>query len=134
MTAETIALCSLITSIFSLSVAVTSAVVAFRLGSRFTALAKWARGLVTTKTSDAALAQINADLAESFSTLEKLTTTVKRLSSRHGMQDMRERRSTQGPPPPGASKAEVRKYYLVGKTPSEIAAMHKPDTQHEESN
>lgn len=102
---------SLITSILSLSVAVTCAVACWRLASRFTALQKWARGLVLTKTSDAALAAINADLAESFSTLEKLTTTVKRLSSRHGMQDMRERRSTQDPPPPGASKAELRAFY-----------------------
>lgn len=108
---RTVALASLITSISSLLVAATCVVGYFRLASRFTALAKWARGLVLTKTSDAVAAQINADLAESFSTLEKLTTTVKRLSSRHGMQDMRERRSTQGPPPPGASKAELRAYY-----------------------
>lgn len=107
----TAVLWSLITSILSLSVAATSAVACFRLASRFTRHQKWARGLVMTKTSDAALAAINADLAESFSTLEKLTTTVKRLSSRAGMQDVRERRSTQDPPPPGASKAELRAFY-----------------------
>jgi len=67
------------------------------------------RALIATPPSETKLAALSADQAELFSTLEKLTTTVKRLSSRSGMQQLRER--DPGPPPPGASKAEVRRYY-----------------------
>jgi len=69
---------------------------------------KLVRALIATPPSDAKLAEVLADQAALFSTLEKLTTTVKRLSSRSGMREIRERDS---PPPPGASKAEVRRYY-----------------------
>jgi hypothetical protein len=63
-----------------------------------------------------ALASLQADQAELYATLEKLTTTVKRLSSRAGMQELREQRnghessgraSGQNPPPTGAPKAEL---------------------------
>lgn len=53
-----------------------------------------------------------------FSTLEKLTTTVKRISSRQGMRDLREREAEDAaaPPPPGTSKAALLRYYgLSGK-------------------
>jgi len=64
------------------------------------------------------LARLEADQAELFSTLGKLTTTVKRLSSRAGMQDFRdrERAETGEPPPRGTAKAELLRYYgMSGK-------------------
>lgn len=127
---------SLITSIFSACIAVSCAVVSWRWVSRSIALRKWARGLVMTRTSDARQAATDAELAELHSTLQKLTTTVRRLSSRAGMQELRERRSAQpstdAPPPPG-DKAAARRFYLLGKSPAQVAAMHKPataDAQH----
>lgn len=110
-------------AIFSLSVGVCCVLVCWRVATRYTQDRKWLRGLVLTKTSDAKLAAIQADQAELFSTLEKLTTTVKRLSSRAGMQDVRERHSsTSTPPPPGTPKAELRRYYgMQGKSGPEIA-------------
>lgn len=117
---------SLITSILSVCIAVSSAIVSWRWGSRVTQLRKWARGRVLTETSDVKLAAVHSDLAELSSTLQKLTTTVRRLSSRHGMQDMRERRSQQDQPPPPGNKAAARAFYLHGKTPAQIASLHKP--------
>lgn len=71
--------------------------------------------------SHAALAKVSAEQAELFSILEKLTTTVTRLSSRQGMRDVRAREAN-APPPEGASKAELRKYYGVnGLSHMEIA-------------
>lgn len=64
-----------------------------------------------TPPSDARLAAVEADQAELFSTLEKLTTTTKRLTSRSAMRERRERGQADGPPPFGAPKAEVRRYY-----------------------
>lgn len=57
-------------------------------------------------------AKVEADQAELFSTLSKLTTTVKRLSSRAGMQDVRDRQGSTVPPI-GTPKAELRKFYGV---------------------
>lgn len=59
------------------------------------------------------VAQLQADQAALFSTLESVTTTVKRLSSRAGMKALREERMTSTPEPPGpnASKAEKLAYY-----------------------
>lgn len=111
-------LCSLTTLILSVSAVAWCARASSVSASRCTALEKLVRELVTTPPSDAKLAALSADLAESFSTLEKLTTTVRRLSSRHGMEEMRARRSTQGPPPPGAGKAELRSYAMrTGQLP-----------------
>jgi len=117
------ALWSLGIAIFSLSVAVCSVLVCWRTGTRCTRALKSLRGLVLTQTSDAKLSRALADQAELFSTLERLTTTVKRLSSRAGMQDVRARGSQEGEPPPvGTSKAELRRHYgLVGKSAPEIA-------------
>lgn len=74
----------------------------------------------STSTLDARIAQVLADQAELFSTLEKLTTTVKRLSSRQGMRDAREEsRSSRdsNPPPVGAAKVDLLRYYgMAGKT------------------
>ena len=67
------------------------------------------------------LARVEADQASLFSTLEKLTTTVKRVSSRQGMRDLREREDAA--PGPNATKAEVRAYYLRGKSHADVARM-----------
>jgi hypothetical protein len=58
------------------------------------------------------VAQMEVDLAALFSTLEKLTTTIRRLSSRAGMQDLR---AAPSEPPLGTSKAELRRHYGVDK-------------------
>jgi len=130
------ALWSLSIAIFSLSVAVSCALVCWRAVSRCTAALKSLRRLVLTETSDAKLAAVQADQAELFSTLGKLTTTVTRLSSRAGMQDVRARRSaeTSGEaPPPGTSKQKLREHYgLAGASHVAIAQrgamslVHKP--------
>lgn len=64
------------------------------------------------------LETLEADQVALSSNLEKVCTTAKRLTSRAGMQDLRERRreSSSAPPPPGAPKAELLKYYgMSGK-------------------
>jgi len=69
-----------------------------------------------TPSSEAALAQVRADQAELFSTLEKLTTTVKRLSSRQGMRELREAPPLRDDPPQGTSKADLLRHYgMSGK-------------------
>jgi len=108
------ALWSLLIAIFSLSVAVSCALACWRAVTRSTAALKSLRRLVLTETSDAKLSKVAVDQAELFSTLAKLTTTVTRLSSRIGMRDVRERQSQAGDaPPPGTSKAELRRHYGV---------------------
>jgi len=104
---------SLIMSILSLCLAVGCVMYALRLGSRFTHLQKWARKQVASPPSDAKLIELAVDQASLSSTVQSLATTIKRLSSRSGMQDIRERRSQSGPPPPGASKRELREYYGI---------------------
>ena len=70
----------------------------------------------------AQIAALQTDQASLFSTLEKLTTTVKRLSSRNGMRELREEPA--GPPPVGTPKSELRKFYGIdGKTGAEQAAL-----------
>lgn len=68
---------------------------------------------LSTGTSDARFAKVEAEMAELFSTLEKLTTTVKRISSRQGMRDLRAKDDPPPVPPPGTSKAELRRFYGV---------------------
>lgn len=109
-------------TISSMSLAAAYALVSWRWGSRSTPARKRPSSPEPTENSPevsvtAALAQLAADQAALFSTLEKLTTTVKRLSSRHGMQDLRERSSpSQTDPPPGTSKAELLRHYgMSGK-------------------
>jgi len=66
-------------------------------------------------------AKVEAEQAELFSTLQKLTTTLRRLSSRAGMEDLRERRSND-PPPIGTPKAQLREHYkLTGLSSQQIA-------------
>lgn len=95
---------------------------AFRQGSASTRRGKLQPSPDQTPTSDAALARIAADQAELFSTLEKLTTTVKRLSSRKGMQELREERAQPEAPPKGAAKADLYRHYgFAGLTARQIA-------------
>jgi len=78
--------------------------------SRCTRYLKLLRSLQETPVSAARLETLAADQAEFASTLQKLTTTVKRLSSRYGMAELRERRADE-PPPVGTPKAELRLWY-----------------------
>lgn len=87
--------------------------------SRCSLMVKSLRELLSTPPSETRLARIEADQAELFSILESVTTTAKRLSSRSGMRELRER--SPGPPPPGASKAELRRYYGFTKDGPEFA-------------
>lgn len=123
----------LFTSILSLSAAVVSVVLSWRAVSRSTALRKWARSLVLTQTSDARVAALQAEVTELFSTLQKVLTNQRKLTSRYGMADMRAEQSAGGrrggPPPPGASKAELRAYYIDGKSPRQIHQLHSVDSQ-----
>ena len=86
--------------------------------------------------SDAALAQLMADQAALYSTLEKLTTTVKRLSSRKGMQDLREREAAPPEAPPvGSDKATLLRHYgMAGKVgpafaQAQLQLEHRRDLQ-----
>lgn len=94
----------------------------WRLGSASTRAAKPPRSQEATPSSPPAseLASLREDVASLYSVLEKNSTTLKRLSSRQGMRDLREREQSEGgpstPPPVGASKAEMLRYYgMSGK-------------------
>lgn len=107
---------SLATAVLALCLAAYSAVVSWITASRSTQLRKWLRAQLTTKLSETRLSAIEADQVELFSILQKLTTSTKRLSSRGSMQELREERRN-APPPPGASKAELRKFYGIAGVP-----------------
>lgn len=110
---------SLLTLILLLSAVAGYALGALKRGSASTRPTKQPPLPPPTPPSDTALAQVMADQAELFSTLGKLTTTVKRLSSRQGMQDVRARREAEdsnSAPPVGTSKADLLRYYgMSGK-------------------
>jgi hypothetical protein len=110
---------SLAMNLVSICLSVASAVLCLRLGSRYI------RVLKRKPPSELTLAKLAVDQAELSSSVEKLATTLKRVNSRHAMQEHRSGRAASDPPP-GTSKAELRRIYgLNGKTPAEIAAMHK---------
>jgi len=114
--------------ISSLLLAALSAIVSFRVASRSTQQRNWLRRQVLTQTSDAHYAKLRAEMLELCVALEKTNTTVKRLSSRAGMADVRERRANE-PPPLGTPKAQLRLHYgLLGKTPQEIAKIQLQET------
>jgi hypothetical protein len=96
-----------------------SVFVVWKLVSRSTPPAKRPSSPPPTPPSDSHLARVEADQAELFSTLAKINTTVKRLSSRAGMADLREQRAAPAAreePPKGTSKAELFRHYgLSGK-------------------
>jgi hypothetical protein len=97
--------CSLGIATLSLLLAASCALHCYKLASRVTAVLR-ARQSAPTK----AIADLQADVSALFSTMEKICTTVNRLSSRQGMRALRER-ETASEPPKGASKAELRKFY-----------------------
>ena len=106
------ALLLLITGTTSALLAAVSVAAYLRRASPSTRRAKLPPSLPATESFESRFAQIEADQAELFSTLQKLTTSMKRLSSRAGMQDLRERRGNE-PPPVGTPKTELRKFYGV---------------------
>ena len=125
----TAALLLLITSIISICLAVISAAISWRVGFRCTRALKSLRAALSTPPSHARLTQVEADQAALSSALSSVTTTVKRLSSRHGMQDIRARRADE-PPPIGTPKAELRKFYGVkGPAPGEYGIRGITSTQ-----
>lgn len=117
---------SVATLIFSTALAACCVLACWKWASSSTPRRKSPASEPATPTSGQ-LATVLADQAELFSALEKLTTTVKRLSSRAGMQDHREKLSAEAsaataPPPPGTPKAELRRYYgLNGASHVEVA-------------
>jgi len=104
-----VAWCSLITAIASLSLAAVFALRCSRLASTVTALLK-----LSPSAPQKEIADIQVDVSALFSTMEKLCTTVNRLSSRQGMRDLRSRTAEPEVPPPGAPKAELYKHYGFG--------------------
>lgn len=95
----------LATSCISTSLAVACVVVCSRLASRCT------RALTRRSPGDATLARLAADQAELSSSVESLATTIKRVTSRHAMQERRSGQAASKGPPPGASKAQLRLHY-----------------------
>lgn len=93
--ASTVAQFLLVTGIFSILLAVAFAVGSWQEASRSTRKQK-STPEPSTPISDANYAKVQAEMAELYVTLEKLTTTVKRSSSRHAMQDRRERETGRG--------------------------------------
>lgn len=95
----------------------------------------WAWGSVSTRRrkpppslepppSSGQLARLEADQLELSSALEKINTTMKRLSSRQGMRDLRERQAEDQDtaPPVGAPKVELLRHYgMAGKVGPEFA-------------
>jgi hypothetical protein len=69
------------------------------------------------------LSDLEADQVALSSTQEKLCTTVKRLTSRAGMREHRERENdSSSDPPVGTSKAELLRHYgMAGKVGPEFA-------------
>jgi len=113
---EWLLLCSLLMSILSGLVAVGCVVRCLTLASRVT------RALNRKPPSESTLSKVVADVAELNSSFQSLARTLKRLSSRHGMAELRETRAAaEGPPPIGTPKAELRKYYGLQQSGPEFA-------------
>lgn len=105
-------------TICSLLLTVAAARALWRLGSASTPPRKQRPSQEPTPSSPPAseIASLQVDQASLFSNLEKLTTTVKRLSSRQGMRDNRARKESASAPPLGASKADLLRFYgMSGK-------------------
>lgn len=111
-----VAWCSLITAIASLSLAAVFALRCSRLAFTVTALLKQPEFA-----PQRAIADLQTDVSALFSTMEKLCTTVNRLSSRQGMRDLRSRTAEPEVPPPGAPKAQLYKHYGFGMNGPDFA-------------
>lgn len=106
----------LITMITSLASIVVCVAVLWRRASPSTPPPKPLASPPPIQPSLGALAQMQADQADLSSAVEKITTTVKRLTARQGMRDVRERREASAVPGTGASKLELLRHYgLAGK-------------------
>lgn len=66
------------------------------------------------------LSEVEVSQAELASTLESLTTSLKRLSAKTNMRNLRQQRADDEPP---LTKAEARAKYLHGRSHVEIARM-----------
>jgi len=112
-------------AIASLPWGVAFAVRSWRAASRSTQRPKSPPSPEGTPVSRGEFAKLEADVGELFSALSKNSTTLRRLSSRAGMEDVRARQAappSATAPPLGASKVELRRFYgLEGKSPREIA-------------
>lgn len=118
---RTAALWLLATSITSLLLAATSVAISWNVASRCTRALKSLRAALRTPPSHARLAQVEADQAALSYALSTVTKTARRLSSRAGMEAVRERQKDE-PPPTGTSKAELRKHYgLNGVSAADFA-------------
>lgn len=111
--------CSLAMSFLSITGLVACAVGYWRLASRAT------RALSRKPPSESTLSSHAVEIAELHSSLGSLAKTVKRLSSRYGMQETRERQAAEPEViPEGLSKAELRRRMgIAGKSHAEIALM-----------
>lgn len=104
---------SALTATLSVLALVLSALAFFRPESRFTSLRKQLRSL-------------ELEIAALTSSMDSVITTVKRLSSREGMRELRSKRtadSADAPPPPGTPKEQLRRRFLTGRTHAEIATL-----------
>jgi hypothetical protein len=114
--ADALLWCSLGIGILSISLAATCVLICSRLAFRCT------RALKRKPPSESTLAQLAADQAALSSTFQSMATTVKRLSSRYGMEERRSRPAATDAPPTGASKAELRRHYGLNVSHREFAA------------
>ena len=108
----------LLTLILSILLVAVSVSVHFWRGSASTRSAKRHTSPPETPSSQlqSELASLREDVGSLFSTLEKNSTTLKRLSSRAGMRETRERRESGSAPPVGAPKADLLRHYgMSGK-------------------
>lgn len=96
------------------SLLVALAALFWRRASRSTPRARRQESPAETPLSE--LASLQADVSALYASFEKMNTTVRRLSSRAGMREVRERQRG-APPPHGTPKAELLRYYgMNGKT------------------
>jgi hypothetical protein len=124
----------LITVILLVCLGASFAFALWRVASRATRPKKPPPSPALTEASESRFAKIETDQAELFSILQKLNTTLRRLSSRAGMQDLRERRSSDAPPL-GTPKAQLREFYkLNGMSPQQVAQRQMFTERQQESN
>lgn len=134
MTVGDAALFSLATAITSLCLVAAYAVASWKRASAATRKPKSAPDSPTIPSSEGRFARIEADLVELFSALERITSELKRISSRQVRREEREAaRETpraDAAPPPGATKAELRRHYgLVGLNSAQIASKAQQGVQ-----
>lgn len=108
--ANAVAWCSLVMATISILLAVRSVRASSRADSIATRLAK------EPPPSAATLAALSAEVVDLSSTVEKLTTNTLKVNSRLAMRELRAKRSESSPPPLGAGKAELRRFYGLQST------------------